>query len=271
AVYYESGGTGPAVVLIHGVGGGNSGHQWRLNTAALAREHTVYVLDLPGFGRSPVEAKPYTADLYTGVLREFLREVTPGGASVVASSLPAAYVINIAAQEPALVRRLVLVSPTGLDRLVDAPNEGFYRALTTTPLGALIAGVLRGRTGINYFLTRQVYLDTSRVTPEVTDLYARNLRGPNREFPVFSFISGKLNAGVRESWPRVTQPTLLVWGSDDVNTPVAGAEAFTALRPGVRLEVLRGRAIPNDEQAAEFDRLTLDFLAGDAGTATLAP
>jgi pimeloyl-ACP methyl ester carboxylesterase len=222
---------------------------------------------------SPAQAKPYTAELYTRVLTEFLRDLrqtSPDGVTVVASSLPAAYVVNIAAQEPNLVDRLLLVSPTGLDRLADPPNENFYNTLTRTPLGGLVAGVLRGRTAIDFFLTRQVYLDPSLVTPEVTEPYIQNLRGPDKEHPVFSFISGKLNASVRDSWPRVRQPTRIVWGSDDVNTPVEGAAAFRALRPEVRVDVLRGRAIPNDEDAQNFNRILLDFLQ-TSSTTTSAP
>lgn len=261
-VYYEVGGSGPSVVLIHGIGGGNSGQQWQRNTAALARDHTVYVLDLPGFGRSPAQAKPYTSDLYVNVLRDFLRSVPGGGASVVASSLAGAYSIEIAASEPALVSRLLLVSPTGLERLVGPPREDFYRTLVTTPLGGVIASVLRGKGGINFFLYNQVYLDTSLITRDTTEQYVANLRDANKEFPIFSFISGKLDRGVQEAWPALRQPVRLVWGSDDVNTPLASAEAFRKQRPDVPFDVLRARAIPNDEQAEAFNRIALAFLDG---------
>lgn len=259
-VYYESGGQGSPVVLIHGIGGGNSGVQWRLNTEALAREHTLYVLDIPGFGRSPAQAKEYTAQLYLNSIADFLKQVPGPGAAVVASSLPAAYVIDIAAREPNLIGKLLLVSPTGLDRLNRAPNEGFYRQLTTTPLGRVIATTLRSDVGINYFLNTQVYLDTRRVRRDITKLYAGNLAGANKEYPVFAFISNKLDLSVAASWPQTRQPAALVWGAQDVNTPLSGAQAFTQARPEVPLTVLSARAIPNDEQAEAFNALALAFL-----------
>ncbi|PYE54176.1 alpha/beta fold hydrolase [Deinococcus yavapaiensis] len=260
-VYYETGGAGTPVVLVHGIGGGNSGFQWRLNTAALAQEHRLFVLDLPGFGRSPAEAKAYTGELYTNAVRDFLADVVGAPTAVVASSLAGAYVIDIAASSPNLVTKLLLVSPTGLERLIAPPNPGFYSALTRTPLGGVISTFLRGEPGVNFFLSEQVYLDRSLVTPDITKVYVDNLASADKEFPVFSFISQLLNANVTESWPKTTGiPSRIVWGSDDVNTPASGAAAFVRLRPDVQVDVLAGRAIPNDESSSEFNEIARDFL-----------
>lgn len=260
-VYYETGGAGTPVVLVHGIGGGNSGFQWRLNTAALSKEHRLYVLDLPGFGRSPAEAKPYTSDLYTNAVRDFLAQVVKEPSAVVASSLSGAYTVNVAATTPNLVTKMLLVSPTGLERLIAPRNEGFYSALTRTPLGGVLSTFLRGETGVNFFLLEQVYLDRGRVTPDVTKVYVDNLASANKEFPVFSFISQLLNANVSDTWPKTTNvPARIVWGSDDVNTPASGAAAFVRLRPDVKVDVLAGRAIPNDESANAFNEIALAFL-----------
>ncbi len=54
AVNYERRGTGPALVLLHGIG-----HRWQAWTPVLdllAARYTVYALDLPGFGASPLPA-----------------------------------------------------------------------------------------------------------------------------------------------------------------------------------------------------------------------
>ena len=50
ALNYLVEGRGPAVVLVHGLGG--FAESWRHNIASLAARATVYAVDLPGFGRS---------------------------------------------------------------------------------------------------------------------------------------------------------------------------------------------------------------------------
>jgi len=50
---------------------------------------------------------------------------------------------------------------------------------------------------------------------------------------------------------------------------VEGAAAFRALRPEVRVDVLRGRAIPNDEDAQNFNRILLDFLQTSSTTTSV--
>jgi pimeloyl-ACP methyl ester carboxylesterase len=263
-IYYEVGGKlgAPAVVFIHGVGGGNSSMQWRNNIAPLLGSYRVYALDLPGFARSGAKAIEYSGNLYTLSLTAFLREAVREPASVIASSLGAAYSIGIAAAEPALITKLLLVSPTGLERLIAPRNEGFYSNLTQSILGGILFQVLSSESGLGFFLYNQVYLDWRLASPETTEIYRQNLDSPNKGYPIFAFLSQYLNVNVSESWPKTKQPSAIVWGSEDVNTPSAGLNAFQKLRPDVAGTVLAGRAIPNEESPAAFNQIMLSFLAG---------
>ncbi len=258
-VYYESGGEGPSVVLVHGIGGGNSGHQWMKNTAELVKTHRVYVLDIPGFGRSPAQAKKYTAQLYINALEDFLVKVPGEGTAVVASSLPAAYAIDIAVRQPKLISKLLLVSPTGLSTLTRPANDGQYNNFVDTPLGPVLGATLRGRPGLNFFLYNQVYLDTSKITPDITGIFEKNLEGPNKAYPIYSFISDQLNLDVRNTWPKVEQPVRMVWGSNDTFTPLSTLEEYRKLKD-IPVDILKARAIPNDEQSEQFNTIALEFL-----------
>lgn len=258
-VYYEVGGQGTPVVLIHGIGGGNSSHQWLHNTAELTKTHRVYALDIPGFGRSPAQAKKYTAQLYINSLEDFLTQVSGEGSAVVASSLPAAYAIDIAVRQPKLISKLLLVSPTGLETLTRPANDGQYNNFVGTPLGPVLGATLRGRPGLNFFIYNQVYLDTSKVTPEITGIFEKNLEGPNKAYPIYAFISGQLNLDVRPTWPKVVQPVRMVWGSNDTFTPLSTLEEYRKLK-NIPVDILKARAIPNDEQSEQFNAIALEFL-----------
>lgn len=258
-VYYESGGTGSSVVFIHGIGGGNSSMQWQKNAQALTASHKVFVLDLPGFARSGARPILYDSTVYISAIEAFLTNVVKAPAAIVCSSLGCAYSTKIAVEKPALISKLLLVSPTGIDRLVNPPNPGFYDSLINGVLGSVLYNVLKSPSGIGFFLYNQVYLDWRLASDDIIRLYQGNLDGSAKGYPVFAFISQYANLSVKDLWGRVTQPARLVWGTDDVNTPASGAAAFTDLKK-VPLDVLRGRAIPNDESPEAFNALMLEFL-----------
>jgi pimeloyl-ACP methyl ester carboxylesterase len=272
-VYYESGGSGSPVLMIHGIGAGNSSHLWRNNTLALSREHRVYAFDFPGFARSGARAGAYTNDLYVAVIEGFIKTVIREPVMIVAGSYGADYAIRLAAEQPALITRLLLSNPSGYG-LANAANDNMtlfggnsardearYKQFAETPLGGLVFNVLDTDGGLNFFLNFYVYLDANKVTPELTKVYRDNLSGPNKAYAPFSFFSGLLSQPAEPYWPRLTQPTHLVWGTDDLFTPITQASEYLERRP-VPFTILRARAIPYDEVPDKFNAVALKFLAG---------
>jgi pimeloyl-ACP methyl ester carboxylesterase len=267
-VYYEVGGPTDSqfapVLFVHGIGAGNSSHLWRENTASLAKTRRVYAFDFPGFARSGAREMRYTNDLYAKVVEQLVRQVIKAPTALVGGSLGSDYAIRVAAEHPELVRQLLICNPTGYDPSLNftrnvSKDLETYNLFAKTPVGSLTFSVLKGDGGLNYFLYNFVYLDWRRVTPEVTETYQRNLDGPNKQYAPFSFFSGFLDQDVTKLWPLTKQPTLLVWGSDDLFTSVDYAQDFIKAR-SVPLKVLKARAIPNDEAFEEFNRLALEFL-----------
>ncbi|MCW3094742.1 MAG: alpha/beta fold hydrolase, partial [Chthonomonadaceae bacterium] len=108
SIGYQVRGEGRPLVLIHGVGVGESSYEWRHNFDALSEHFRVYAVDLPGFGRSARRDIVYTADIYVTALVDFMRDVVQEPAYVLASSLSGAYAVKLAALRPELVERLVL-------------------------------------------------------------------------------------------------------------------------------------------------------------------
>ena len=272
-IYYEVGGQGSPVVLVHGIGAGNSSHLWRQNTAAITKQHRVYAFDWPGFARSGARAIQYTNDLYTKVLTAFIREVVREPVAIVAGSLGSDYSIRVAAENPDLITRMLLSNPTGYDQFGSGDKEGraflttnsrrnqeFYDRLSQSFLGDLIFSTVASEGGLNFFLYFFVYLNQGLVTPDLTQIYLQNLQGPSKQYAPFSFFAGFLEQPLSDFWPRTRQPTLLVWGSDDVFTPIRFAEPMLKARPEVRMEVLPARAIPYDEAFEAFNRIALGFL-----------
>src|SRR5438876_12275775 len=84
-LHYIVAGRGPAVVLVHGLGG--FAESWRHTTRALADRTTVYALDLPGFGASATPPARHCLCSFASALPGFMDVLGTRGAAPVRHSL----------------------------------------------------------------------------------------------------------------------------------------------------------------------------------------
>ncbi len=262
-VFYQQAGkrkSVPPLVLVHGIGAGASSFMWRKNFNALAADFEVYALDLLGFGLSdkPV-AVSYSADLYIELISDFVREVAGGRANLIASSLSASYAVRVADEHPELVSSLILNAPAGYDTLNTRPGmagAAFYGLLQSPVLGTSFYNVMASERSIRDYARRTLFYDYRRVTNRlVANLYATSHQ-PGAQHAIAAFLSGYLNNDMTEAFGRLSQPVLLVWGKQDLTTPVSKASALLALNPNARLHVFDFcRSMPEQEHPEEYNAL----------------
>src|SRR5918911_5204130 len=177
-IFYKMAGAehaGPPLVFVHGIGAGTSSFMWRKNFDALARDFRVYALDLLGFGLSdkPPTA-PYSADLYTELIADFIHQVAGAPAHLIAHSLGAAYSVRVADEEPETVRSLALIAPTGTDSLSARPGmtgAAFYGLLQSPVLGTSFYNVMASERSIRDYARKELYFDKQRATPRMIANY----------------------------------------------------------------------------------------------------
>ena len=112
-IHVRSGGTGPAVVLLHGYG--ETGDMWVALAADLARDHTVIVPDLRGLGLSSKPAGGFDKKTQAADVAGVMDALGVQQADVVAHDIGNMVAFQFAAQHPDRLRRLVLI---------DAPVPG---------------------------------------------------------------------------------------------------------------------------------------------------
>ncbi len=265
-LFYTKQGAGKPVVLLHGIYAGASGYEWRKNFGPLSEQALVYAPDWLGFGLSDKPRIKYTAAQYIEQLSQFLTEVVKEPCTVIASSLATAYAVQVAADLPHLVEKLVLVCPTGFRHLAKGPNTGTevtYQLTHAPLLGTTLYNSVTSKAGLRHYLMNQTYFDPSFVDDALIDHYSTATHQYGAQNAPPSFFSGLLNHSVAEVFPKLTQKTLrIVWGREARLTPLSDAEAFLAANPNAELTVLdKSGLLPHDEQAAAFNRLTTDILA----------
>jgi pimeloyl-ACP methyl ester carboxylesterase len=227
----EHWGAGPAVVLLHGLSG--SHRWWRFTTPSLARRYGVHVPELVGFGGSRRAPRQPDIPEMAGVMAEWLRAMELTDAVLVGHSMGGQTAVHVAA-EHVMPRRLVLVSASGIPR-----------QLSLREAARFVAGALPPRNWGAPTFVPTIAADAMRAGPRALALATRYL----------------LTDDVRPLLPRITCPTLLIWGALDPLVPVRYARLMKRGIPGSRLLVLQDAAHnPMADRPVEFNRVLLEFL-----------
>src|SRR5262249_18099313 len=231
-ISYTVAGQGPAIILLHGIYAGASSFEFRRIFAPLSRQFRVFAPDLPGFGFSASRQRSYNPDLFVKFIYDFSQQVA-GGADhpvyLIASSLSCAFAVEAAAHRPDLFDRLILIEPAGIQELSRIPSarQILLGELLRTPiLGTSLYNALVSRSGLLYFLARQVYHRRDEVTDDLVDTYYAMSHQPNTRFAIASFVGGGLNLDIGDIFELLPQPILLCWGSHARISPLEHAEAF---------------------------------------------
>jgi 2-hydroxymuconate-semialdehyde hydrolase len=247
------GGSGPAVLLLHGSGPGTTSAAWAPLIAALEPHHRVIAPDLLGFGESPPPVGALRA-AWTAQASELLDSLGVASCAVVGNSAGGAVAFSLACARPETVTRVVAVGsmghpmalPPGLDSLWGyAPSRDAARALIEL---------------LNY--------DAAAATPEAIEARLQaSLAQP--DYP--SLFPAPRQRWVddlslsRDELAAIAAPVLLVHGADDRIVPLAdGALALLQVLPDARAHVFgrTGHASPL-ERMDEFNRLVTTFLETD--------
>ena len=264
-MYYEVKGARDAkpLLLIHSLAPGASSFEWRKNIDALARQFRVYVVDLLGFGLSDRPAIDYSAETFTDLVSDFLREVIGKPTIVVAHGLTGAYVIADAYRYPKFFERLVLVAPppTILQEHTTGPVNAAWKFVLRAPvIGQFIYNLLASRRAIRGYYDRQGYHNPGLITDELLEYLFTAAHQPNSRFAAASFLSNYLSMDVHEAFARLHIPVVVVLGREGEQSPSEASDAFKRVNLRIEVRILdKCSQNPQDEQATNFNGLVSEF------------
>jgi pimeloyl-ACP methyl ester carboxylesterase len=264
-------GSGPALVLIHGLLGYS--FSWRRVIPNLAQDFEVFAPDMPGAGFSECHAALDCRLM--GAARRLLVFLDAAGipaCDLVGSSYGASTTIMLAGLIRPRIRSLVLVSPAN-------PWSGVGRkrlALLRNPaIAPLFPKVARGAHPLHRYFVRRMWGNPKHVTAETLDGYIRPLIRPGIfEHAIKIVRTWHDDMGQLESTlPKIAGiPTLLIWGDKDRVVDPASAELMAEHLPGARLAILQGAGhLPYEECPEEFCRIVQEFLNNVRSTDIASP
>ncbi len=263
-VSYRIGGSGPALLLVHGMAG--SAATWRAVEDQLAEEHLVIAPDLLGHGLSAKPEGDYSLGAYASGLRDLLVALGVESATLVGHSLGGGIVMQMAYQFPERADRLVLVGAGGLGREVSP-----LLRLLTLPGSELLLPLIfprpvadNGNKVSTWIADRGVKIprleETWRAYVGLTQ--AENRTAFIKTLRAVIDLGGQTVSAHDRLYLAAALPTLIVWGDRDAIIPVQHAYAAHESIPGSRLEIVEGAGhFVHVEAPERFLAVMQDFLA----------
>jgi pimeloyl-ACP methyl ester carboxylesterase len=264
-VVYRIAGSGPPVVLVHGMV--NSSRHWQAVAGRLADRYTVIAPDLVGHGDSATPRGDYSLGAHAAVIRDLLSALEVERATMVGHSLGGGIAMVFFWQFPHRVERLALVSSGGLGREVSpllrsAAMPGVPGLISAAAHARVISGLERAGAGLR---RRGSGLG---VQLQAIARALRPLSGPGARA---AFVHS-LRAVIDPRGQRVSAtdrlylleavPTLIAWGDRDRTIPMAHGLAAHEAVPHSRFVTLHGAAhFPHLEQPDALAEALHDFIA----------
>ena len=262
---YRIGGSGPLLILIHGIT--NSSASWEPVLALLERDFTVLAPDLLGHGDSAKPRGDYSLGASASLLRDAMLALGHERATIVGHSLGGGIAMQMSYQFPERVERLVLVSSGGLGRAVTpvlravaVPGaEYVIPLLASEPLvsaGSKIGGWieqigLRVGSDIGALATGLATLQDI----DARRAFVLTARG------VIDLGGQRINA-TDKLYLAQAVPTLIVWGDRDPVIPARHGIRAHELMPASRLRVFDGAGhFPHQDEPVGFADEVADFVA----------
>jgi len=259
AHYQEAGDkSNPALVLIHGFA--SSTLVWSKVFLSLAQAgFHVITVDLLGFGYS---GKPrngeYTIDGQANFLMKLLEHLGIKRATLVGSSYGGAVAATCALDHASRIEKLVLVGTVNNNEPL---RFNLMRFFSSPILGDVVSPLLIGSRRLLRRRMKRVYdrhewvLDERRV-----DARHFPLRASGTQRAMVRTVRGWDAERISRDAHLIRQPTLLLWGENDIEIPLSDGERLHQEIPGSRLVVfLKCGHLPHEEYPEAFTEVVADF------------
>lgn len=213
-------GTGPAILLIHGLGG--SWQAWLENICSLARDHRVIAVDLPGFGASPIDRETVTIAAYARSLDELCQALELTTYVAVGSSLGGWIAAELALAGSGRITSLILVDAVGIE-VAGHPVADFF-SLTLDQVA-----------GLSYHNPGRYRIDPAAMSDGERAVMAGN----RAALATYAGIA-MADPGLRARLGQISMPALVLWGDSDQIADSGYGQAYAAAIPGARFRILPG-------------------------------
>lgn len=263
--YMDEGSGAETIIFVHGLG--SYAPAWKKTVEGLSKNSRCIAIDLPGYGKSSKGNYSGTMTFYADVVNQFAEALNLDNIVLAGHSMGGQISIIVALKYPDLVSKLVLIAPAGVETFSEGEKDWFRNALTAKGVMLSTLQDIETNLGSNFYkMPKDAFF-------MVRDRYA--MTGAGEEFQWYcniipKCVQGMVNQPVIRDLPKITQPTLVVFGDSDALIPnrylhggqtAKIAEKAGELIPNSQVEVIKkaGHFVMY-EKADEVNQLISVFL-----------
>jgi pimeloyl-ACP methyl ester carboxylesterase len=258
------------VMLLHGFGA-SIGH-WRHNLEVLGQHHTVYALDMLGFGASRKASANYKIDLWVDQVYEFWRTFIRQPMVLVGNSIGSLICLAAAAAHPEMVKGIAMINLPDFsleEEMIPKwlrPVVSSIKSLVASPVVLKSLFYVVRRPPITQKWAGRAYANPAIVSGELLEIFTAPAqdRGAAATFSALfkAMTSAEFGPRVKTILPTLDIPMLLMWGLKDQMIPPYLARQFAALNPNLELvEIDDAGHCPHDECPDQVNEILLNWLA----------
>ncbi len=245
-MYFQKVGIGQDLILLHGWGMDVS--TWwpvvellKNNLPAGRQGFTLWLLDLPGFGRSDTPKRAYDTKDYADIIAEFIKNNKIKNASILGHSFGGKVAIKLTSTYPNLVNKLILVGSSGIK-----PVPSFRRMLIY-PLAKIVHHLVPDIFNLKTIIRKKFY---RKIESDYENAGAMK-----------DTLLKTIKEDLAEDLKKIKKETLIIWGEDDQTVPLKYGKIMFQLIKNSRLEVLEncGHA-PHIKNPYLFTNYVKDFI-----------
>ncbi len=258
------------LILLHGFGACIP--HWRKNIPVLSEKHTVYALDLLGFGASRKAFTNYQTELWAEQVYDFWQTFIRQPVVLVGNSIGSLVALYLAANYPDMVKGLVMLAlpPDARDRQAEIPQvlQPIVKTIENLFASPLLIKAIFYLVRRPSFIRRglkSAYVDRQAVTDELVEIICAPTRdrGAARTLVALtqSVNQARFSPSAKLLLPQLNIPILLIWGKGDRLTSPRLAPDLAQQNPHIELRLLDNVGhCPHDEYPDRFNSILLHWL-----------
>lgn len=242
-IYYTKHGKGTPILLIHDSLPGSSGYEWSRVEKLIAMDHTVYTIDLLGYGRSDKPGITYTNFLYVQLINEFVEKVIKEKTNVISCGFSNSFVVMACNNNKDLFNKVMLINPPSLESLNQqlTLKDKVLSAIIKTPIfGTFVYHIIVSRETIATQFAENLYYNPSQIDRDIVESYyeASHKGGYYAKYVYSSLISKKMNACLSNGIKNMTQEVVILSGESELNASTI-ANMYTELNPAINTKTIK--------------------------------
>lgn len=241
-ISYQRSGQGKPILLIHDTFSGASSIEYDRIVQQLSKKHTVYTLDMLGYGFSEKSSITYTAYLFIQLIHDFIHDIIKtSGIDVITTGHSNVFALFAAHQDKDLINKIIMINPGDLRMTSMNPTKRDHtlKYLLELPfIGTTIYNILHSRK--NYKRQFKVTAKSNTVSYYLDQFHSNaHYDSSNIRFIFASYIANYLNVSVREIIKDLNKSIYIINGIDRTVPHHLIEEQYTDINPSIECSIVK--------------------------------